>query len=48
MDFVFIPTYSPTLNAIEPLWQGLKREILPEIFADRDHFKALLTKHFSG
>jgi len=25
--FVFIPPYSPTLNAIEPLWKDFKREI---------------------
>ncbi|RQG87853.1 hypothetical protein EA462_13390 [Natrarchaeobius halalkaliphilus] len=46
IEFVFIPSYSPTLNAIEPLWKDLKREISPEIFADRDHFKEFLTETF--
>ncbi|NKE38126.1 IS630 family transposase, partial [Natronococcus sp. JC468] len=46
IEFVFIPPYSPTLNAIEPLWKDLKREISPEIFADRDHFRAFLTETF--
>ena len=44
IEFVFIPPYSPTLNAIEPLWKDLKREISPEIFADRDHFRTFLTE----
>jgi len=46
IEFVFIPPYSPTLNAIEPLWKDLKREIPPEIFADRDHFRTFLTETF--
>jgi transposase len=46
IEFVFIPPYSPTLNAIEPLWKDLKREISPEIFADRDHFREFLTETF--
>ena len=25
IEFVFIPPYSPTLNAIEPLWKDLGR-----------------------
>lgn len=29
IEFVFIPPYSPTLNAIEPLWKDVKREISP-------------------
>ena len=24
IEFVFIPPYSPTLNAIEPLWKSLR------------------------
>ncbi len=46
IEFVFLPPYSPTLNAIEPLWKDVKREISPEIFADRDHFKTFLTETF--
>ncbi|QSG13206.1 Transposase [Halapricum desulfuricans] len=46
IEFVFILPYSPTLNAIEPLGKDLKYEILPEIFADRDHFRAFLTETF--
>ena len=46
MEFVFIPPYSPTLNAIEPLWKDLKRKISPTIFEDREHFRAFLTETF--
>ncbi|WP_235019626.1 transposase [Natrialba sp. INN-245] len=46
IEFVFVPPYSPTLNAIEPLGKDLMREISPEIFADRDHFRAFLTETF--
>jgi transposase len=46
IEFVFIPPYSPTLNAIEPLWKDLKREISPTIFADKDHFRAFVTETF--
>jgi transposase len=45
-EFVFIPPYSPTLNAIEPLWKNLKREISPTIFEDKDHFREFLTETF--
>jgi transposase len=46
IEFVFIPPYSPTLNAIEPLWKDLKREISPTIFEDKDHFREFLTERF--
>ena len=46
IEFVFIPPYSQTLNAIEPLWKDLKREISPTIFEDKDHFRAFLTETF--
>ena len=46
IQFVFIPPYSPTLNAIEPLWKSLEREISPEIFENRDHFRQFLTETF--
>ena len=46
IEFVFIPPYSPTLNAIEPLWKDLKREISPTIFENRDRFRAFLTETF--
>lgn len=46
VEFVFLPPYSPTLNAIEPLWKDLKRDISPEIFEDKDHFRAFLTETF--
>lgn len=46
IEFVFIPPYSPTLNAIEPLWKDLKREISPTIFEDKDHFREFLTETF--
>ena len=46
IEFVFIPPYSPTLNAIEPLWKTLKREISPEIYEDRNHFRQFLTETF--
>ena len=46
IEFVFIPPYSPTLNAIESLWKDLKHEISPEIFAGRDHFRKFLTETF--
>ena len=46
IEFVFIPPYSPTLNAIEPLWKDVKREISPEIFEDKDHFREFLTETF--
>jgi len=46
IEFVFIPPYSPTLNAIEPLWKDLKREISPTIFEDKDHFREFVTKTF--
>ena len=46
IEFVFIPPYSPTLNAIEPLWKDVKREISPTIFEDRDHFREFLTETF--
>ena len=41
-----MPPYSPTLNAIEPLWKSLKREISPEIYEDEDHFREFLTETF--
>ncbi len=46
VEFIFIPWYSPTLNDIEPLWKDLKREISPEIFTDRYHFRVFLTERF--
>jgi len=46
IEFVFIPPYSPTLNAIEPLWKSAKREISPEIFEDKEHFRTFLTETF--
>jgi len=46
IEFVFIPPYSPTLNAIEPLWKDLKRESSPEICEDKDHFREYLTETF--
>jgi len=46
IEFVFIPPYSPTLNAIEPLWKDLKRDISPEIFENKDHFREFLTETF--
>jgi transposase len=46
IEFVFIPPYSPTLNAIEPLWKSLKREISPEIYEDEEHFRQFLTEIF--
>ena len=46
IEFVFLPPYSPTLNAIEPLWKSLKREISPEIFEDKKHFREFLTETF--
>ena len=46
IEFVFIPPYSPTLNAIEPLWKDLKRAISPTIFEDKDHFREFVTKTF--
>ncbi|MFC4248431.1 transposase [Natribaculum luteum] len=46
IEFVFIPPYSPTLNAIEPLWKDVKRETSPTIFEDKDHFRPFLTKTF--
>jgi len=46
IEFVFIPAYSPTFNAIEPLWKSLKREISPVIFEDQDHFKQYVTDTF--
>ena len=46
IEFVFIPPYSPTLNAIEPLWKDLKRDISPEIFEEKDHFREFLTETF--
>ena len=46
IEFVFIPPYSPTLNAIEPLWKSTKRDISPEIFDDKDHFRDFLTDTF--
>jgi transposase len=48
IGFVFIPPYSPTLNAIEPLWKVLKREISPTIFENKDHFRGSLPRRFSG
>lgn len=46
IEFVFIPPHSPTLNAIEPLWKDLKREIAPTIFEDKDHFREFVTETF--
>jgi len=46
IEFVFILPYSPTLNAIEPLWKDLKRDISPEIFDDKDQFRDYLTERF--
>jgi len=46
IEFVFIPPYSPTLNAIEPLWKDLKRDISPEIFDDKDQFRDYLIERF--
>jgi transposase len=46
IEFVFIPPYSETLNAIEPLWKDLKREISPTIFEDKEHFRQCLTETF--
>ncbi|MFB6185364.1 MAG: transposase [Halobacteriaceae archaeon] len=46
IEFVFIPPYSPTLNAIEPLWKDLKREISPTIFEGKDHFREFVTETF--
>ena len=46
IEFVFIPPYSPTLNAIEPLWKSLKRDISPEIYQNESHFREFLTETF--
>ncbi len=46
IEFVFIPRYSPTLNAIEPLWKCTKREISPEVSEDQEHFRTFLTEIF--
>jgi transposase len=46
IEFVFIPPYTPVLNAIEPLWKTLKREISPEIFASKDHFREWLAETY--
>lgn len=46
IEFVFIPPYSPTLNAIEPLWKSTKRKISPEIYADEEDFREFLTDTF--
>ena len=46
IEFVFIPPYSPTLNAIEPLWKDLKREISPTTFEGKDHFREFVTETF--
>ena len=46
VEFVFVLPYSPTLNAIEPLWKSLKREISPELFEDKEHFRQFLTETF--
>ena len=46
IEFVFIPPYSPTVNAVEPLWKDLKRDISPEIFEDKDYFREFLTETF--
>jgi transposase len=46
IEFVFIPPYSPMLNAIEPLWKSLKRELSPEIYKDEEHFRQFLTETF--
>ncbi len=46
IEFVFLPPSSPTLNAIEPLWKDVKREISPTIFEDKDHFRQFLTEAF--
>jgi transposase len=45
-EFVFIPPYSPTLNATEPLWEDLKREISPTIFDGKDYFREFVTETF--
>ncbi|MFC6977160.1 transposase [Halomicroarcula sp. GCM10025709] len=42
------PPYSPTLNAIEPLWKNLKRDISPEIFEDKDTFESSSPRHSTG
>ena len=46
IEFVFIPPYSPSFNAIEPLWKSLKRRISPEIFEDKEHFKRYVADTF--
>jgi transposase len=46
IEFVFLPPYSPTLNAIEPLWKSLKRKISPEIFDDEVRFRQFVTETF--
>ncbi|PSP40240.1 hypothetical protein BRC68_18310 [Halobacteriales archaeon QH_6_64_20] len=46
IEFVFIPPYSPTLNAIEPLWEAIKRETSPTIFETKDYFREFLTEAF--
>ena len=46
IEFVFLSPYSPTLKAIEPLWRNLKREISPEILANKAHFRRFLTGTF--
>jgi transposase len=46
IEFVFLPPYSPTLNAIEPLWKSLKRKISPEIFEGEDDFRQFVTDTF--
>jgi transposase len=46
IEFVFLPPYSPTFNAIEPLWKSLKRKISPTLFEDRDHFRQVVTDTF--
>jgi len=46
IEFVSLPPYSPTFNAIEPLWKTLKRKISPEIFEDKEHFRQFVTDTF--
>ena len=46
IEFVFIPPYSPILDAIEPLWKDLKREISPTIFEGKGYFRVFVRRSF--
>lgn len=48
IEFIFIPPYSPTLNAIEPLWKDLKSEFSLTIFEDNITSESPSLRRFSG